>query len=337
MSIMEKKKKMKGKAMPKISVIIPVYNTEKYVKRCLESVKNQIFKDIEIIVVNDGSIDSSKSVIQEFIDDNKQLNIIYIDKKNGGLSDARNFGIKYATGEYLCFIDSDDYIDINLFSNLEKYINKKVELIKYKFIRIDENNNEIERSLGPEFDIEDGYTAFNKLYTNDNYLEVAWLYMYNKEFWEKNNFQYPKGRNHEDFALTPLIIIQAKSVVSTNEYGYYYTERKNSITTSNDYAKSLQRIDDLIFHYDNMLKQLKDKNIDGNIKKLVYEYYTNTILYRLKDIRKDDRKKYIEIINERRMLKNIIRNDMKSIIKYMLLKCNINLYVKIIDKKEKLK
>ena len=129
--------------MPKISVIIPVYNTEKYVRKCLESVKNQTFKDIEIIVVNDGSTDNSSKIIEEFIEENKELNIRHLQKLNGGLSDARNFGIEHATGEYICFVDSDDFIDINLFSDLEKYIDKKVDLIKYKFIKIEKKLKEV--------------------------------------------------------------------------------------------------------------------------------------------------------------------------------------------------
>lgn len=97
--------------MPKISVIVPVYNTEKYIQKCLESIVNQTMKDIEIIVVNDGSKDKSEDIIEQFIKNNKSnIKIKYYKKKNGGLSDARNYGVQKATGEYIAFVDSDDYI-----------------------------------------------------------------------------------------------------------------------------------------------------------------------------------------------------------------------------------
>ena len=320
--------------MPKVSVIIPVYNTEKYIEKCLESVKDQILKNIEIIVVNDGSTDDSSSIIKKFINNN-QLNIKYLEKENGGLSDARNYGIQYATGDYICLLDSDDYLDKNLLKNLEKYIEQKIDVIKYKFIKIDEDGNEIERSTGPVFENVNGQEAFKKLFTRDNYLEVACLYLYKRSFWNSNKFLYPKERKHEDFALTPLILIQANSVVSTAEYGYYYVERKNSITTNRDYENVKSRIDDLIYHYDNMNMTIKNKNIDENTKKIVYAYYTNTILYRLKDIRKEDRNKYINEIKKRKMLNNVIKNDIKSLIKYLILKIDINKYVEIIKKREK--
>ena len=124
--------------MPKISVIIPVYNTEKYIEKCLDSIYNQKMKDIEIIIVNDGSKDNSDTIIQKWIEKNKEnIQIKYLKKENGGLSDSRNFAIPYVTGEYISFIDSDDYIDENLYSNLEKYMNEKIDLIKFKMQTVD--------------------------------------------------------------------------------------------------------------------------------------------------------------------------------------------------------
>ena len=90
--------------MSKVSVIVPVYNVEKYIKKCLESLVNQTLRDIEIIVVNDGSQDKSKEIIAEYV--RKYPNIVYVEKENGGLSDARNYGMKYAKGDYIAFVDS---------------------------------------------------------------------------------------------------------------------------------------------------------------------------------------------------------------------------------------
>ena len=93
--------------MPKVSVIIPVYNVENYIEKCLNSVLNQTLKEIEIIIVNDGSKDSSKQKIEKYLEKHENK-IIYLEKENGGLSDARNYGIGYAKGEYIAFLDSDD-------------------------------------------------------------------------------------------------------------------------------------------------------------------------------------------------------------------------------------
>ena len=100
--------------MPKVSIIVPVYNVEEYLERCLDSLVNQTLKDIEIIIVNDGSTDGSKEKIQKYI--NKYKNIVYLEKENGGLSSARNYGIPYAKGEYIGFVDSDDYVELTMLS-----------------------------------------------------------------------------------------------------------------------------------------------------------------------------------------------------------------------------
>ena len=109
--------------MPKVSVIVPVYNVEQYIEKCLENLVNQTLDDIEIIVVNDGSTDNSETIINKYLQ--KYSNKIkYLTKTNGGLSDARNYGMKYATGEYIAFLDSDDYADVTTY---EKMYNKAIE------------------------------------------------------------------------------------------------------------------------------------------------------------------------------------------------------------------
>ena len=103
--------------MAKVSVIVPIYNVEKYLPKCLDSLVNQTLDDIEIILVNDGSLDDSRKIAKEYSEKYKDK-IIYLEKENGGLSDARNYGIPYATGEYIAFLDSDDYIDIDAYKQM---------------------------------------------------------------------------------------------------------------------------------------------------------------------------------------------------------------------------
>ena len=311
--------------MCKVSVIVPVYNTEKYIDKCLDSLVNQTMKDVEIIVVNDGSIDHSEEKIKNY-ENNYPKMIKYLKKENGGLSDARNYGIKYATGKYLAFVDSDDYVDVNLFSKLEQYIDKDIDLIKYKTIKVYEDGNE-EKIDGPVFENKNGQEAFNELYAKDVLTEPAWLYLYKREFWNKNGFEYTKNTYHEDFGLTPIIICSSKSVVSTNIYGYYYIQRKNSIVTNknNNYKKA----QDLLIHYDKMVN--KANNIDLN-KKTVENlkiYYTNIILLKLNELTNKEKKIYIKEIKKRKMTQNIKVRNLKQFIKKIILLINIKLYLKL--------
>lgn len=118
--------------MIKISIIIPVYNVEKYLATCLDSVINQTYKNLEILLIDDGSTDSSGLICEQY--SKKDTRIKTIHKKNGGLSDARNVGISYASGDYISFIDSDDFIDINTFTILNQYIKQyNADIITFNY------------------------------------------------------------------------------------------------------------------------------------------------------------------------------------------------------------
>ena len=117
--------------MKKLSIIVPVYNTEKHLKKCFDSIINQNNSEIEVVVINDGSKDSSDKIIKEYKEKNPQT-ISYYKKQNTGVADTRNYGIKKAKGQYIMFLDSDDYIDAHLYSIVKQYMKKNIELIKFK-------------------------------------------------------------------------------------------------------------------------------------------------------------------------------------------------------------
>ena len=247
--------------MPKISVVVPVYNTEKYIEKCLNSILAQKNVSIEIIIVNDGSTDNSASIIRNYETQFPDI-IKYFEKENGGLSDARNYGVSKATGDYICFVDSDDFINEGLFDSAMQYMLKKIDLIKYKCVRVDENYNEIERIDGPIFECKSGQDAFNTLYAQDVLIEPAWLYIYRKDFYESNNFSFPINKYHEDWAIVPFILITASTVVSTNVYGYNYVQSSNSITRNNNDEKIAKRAYDMLEHYDNLISRINSAKID---------------------------------------------------------------------------
>ena len=316
--------------MPKISVVVPVYNTGKYVEKCLDSVKNQTMKDLEIIVVNDGSTDNSEEVINNWKNDNPDVNLKYYKKENGGLSSARNYGIEQASGKYIMLLDSDDYIDSQLFEKLEQYIDEEIDLIKFKMITINSNGEQIEKLSGPVFEKCTGEEAFAKLAGNDNFLEVACIYLYRREFFVENNFSYNiKNKYHEDFGLTPLIIINAKTVVSTDVYGYYYMQTENSIMRNEDYSKSIQKANDVLAHYDNMLDRIDGYYISDSTKDLIKRYYTNTVILKTKELKGNERKEYLKQIKLRKVYQNIKPIDFKQRIKRIILRFNMNLYLKM--------
>ena len=315
--------------MIKISVIIPVYNTEKYIEKCLISLANQKMQDFEVVIVNDGATDNSKNVIQEYIKENMIQNIRYFEKKNGGLSDARNYGVQQAKGKYIFFLDSDDYIDNNLFSSLETYIDRDIELIKFKMKTVDLEGNLIENKEGPVFEQCTGPEAFSKLVTHDSFLEVACIYLYKREYFKKNNFKYTVGLYHEDFGLTPFIISCANTVVSLDIYGYNYLQSENSIMRNNDYYKEVKKAQDSLKHYDIALKNIRQYKLDKNTSKLLKRYYTNAILLKCNCLKAKELQQYIKQLRKRKLYKNIKPTNVKQIIKKILLFISIRLYIKM--------
>ena len=315
--------------MLKISVVVPVYNTEKYLKRCVDSILNQKMKDYELIIVNDGSQDNSEEIIKKY--EQQYSNIIkYYKKENGGLSDARNYGVAKATGKYICFIDSDDYIAEDLFEKLEKYIEQDVDLIKYKCIRVNEQNEIIEKVTGPVFDKKSGQEAFNELYSSDVLMETAWLYLYKAKYYKENNYEFPIKKYHEDWAIVPYIVLNAESIISTDIYGYYYVQTSSSITRNNNDEKIFQRSKDMLEHYDNIMKKIDNK------QGLAYDnykiYMTNCLILKLNELPQKYHKEYITEIKKRKIIGNLKIRDCKQLIKKLILKINIKLYLKLQQK-----
>lgn len=310
--------------MEKISIIIPVYNTEKYIERCLDSVLQQTYENKEIIVINDGSTDKSEDKINKYKD-----KIKYIKKENSGLSDTRNLGIEKATGKYIMFIDSDDYIEKGLLMNLKPYIDQNIEMIKYKTIKVTEDGKEIQKMQGPVFKTTTGEDAFSKMCFTDQLMETAWIYLYKAELLKENKFQFPKGLYHEDFGLVPLIILKAKTFVSTDIYGYNYVQSQNSITRNEDYQKTKRKVYDLLIHYDKIVNEIEKYNIQEKAKQDIKIFCTNSILLRINELNKEDKKEYIKEIRKRKIQKNIKVKTPKQLLKRIILEISIPAYLKL--------
>ena len=215
--------------MKSVSVIVPVYNVEKYIGRCLDSLVNQTLKNIEIIVVNDGSPDNSQEIIDKYT--KKYNNIKSYIKENGGLSDARNYGLKYAKGEYISFIDSDDYIDKTM---MEKMYNKAKEnnfdLIVCDLDMVDDNGEFIQNvSSNLNKDI---YKDKIKNYMINMY-PSAWNKIYKQDLF-KNKVYFKKGIWFEDVEFIYRLIPYIKSIGTIKDNLYHYVQREGAITKTFD-------------------------------------------------------------------------------------------------------
>lgn len=314
--------------MPKVSIIIPVYNAEKYIGKCLDSILNQTYKNIEVIVVNDGSTDNSEEIIKQYTK-NEKYNIKYFKNENRGVSFSRNFGVNYAEGDYIFFVDADDYLDEKLLYNIQNEMEKGIDIIKFKAKKVDSKGTILEEIFVPSFDIISGEEAFEKLKYDDVLLDTIWSYVFKKEFYIQNNFKFTENTHHEDFALIPLIIVKAKSLVSLDYYGYYYVQSENSITRNNSYEKLVKRTNDMITHYDNMLEFIKNNNISKESQKSIKDFFANAVILRTEELKGKEQKEYIKEIKKRKLIKNVQVKNAKQFIKKILLYINIKLYLKM--------
>ena len=173
-----------------------------------------------------------------------------------------------------------------------------------------------------------GEEAFEILYKTDVMTEVAWGYIYRKDFFMENNFKFAKGLYHEDFGLIPLIMLKAKKVASSNVGKYFYVQTEKSITRGDD-SKKLQRAQDLLKHYDNMIKEVENFDISEKSKENIKIYYTNCIILEVANLQGQAQKDYIKEIKKRKMTKNIKARNIKQFIKKVILNISIKLYLKL--------
>ncbi len=196
---------------------------------------------------------------------------------------------------------------------------QQIDVIKFKMQIVDEEGNKKEKIEGPTFDVCTGEEGFQKLVTKDHYIDPACIYIYRKEFFVENHFQYKKGTYHEDFGLTTIILLKAKTFASVKEYGYFYRQTNESITRNTNYEKEVKKANDLIIHYDTMIKTIKDYEISKKTKDLVKRYYTNSILLKAKNLQEKELKDYKEKIKQRKMYQNIKPYNLKQLIKRMII------------------
>lgn len=223
--------------MKKISIIVPIYNSEKYFKKCIESLVNQTFKDIEIILVNDGSTDNSEKIIDEYIEKYPDL-IKKINKENGGQASARNLGLKNAKGKYIFFIDSDDYIEENACEILYEYITKgdyDAVLFDY-YITTKDNKKEV--NVLPNKNDKDIISPKEYFLSTP----APWNKLYKRKFLIENNFKLPEGIIYEDYAEIPTLGLYNPKCIYCKKYLHYYIQSDNSTMRTLEYKEKYENI-----------------------------------------------------------------------------------------------
>lgn len=309
----------------KYSIIVPVYNVEKYIDKCLNSILNQTYENFEVIIVNDGTPDNSQKIIDKYAE--KDMRFKAFIKKNGGLSDARNYGLKHVTGDYIFFIDSDDYIEPELLYRINDSLisNKNIDILKFKLKIVDENGKLIRKEKGYNFD---GFIDFKKLIDLE-FFEPAWSYVYERDFFERNNFKYDKGRVHEDFGLTPLVTIMANKIYYLNYYGYNYVQREGSIINSNDSSKISKKCNDTLYFYDEILKKINlIEYLDKNNIDLLKSFLANAVISRAAKLNGKELEKFCFELKKRKVVDSVLDDNLMRKIKKMVMKFNLKTYIK---------
>ncbi len=222
--------------MIKVSVIVPVYNVEAYLSKCLETLVNQTLQEIEIIVVNDGTKDNSQAVIDSFV--SKYNNVISLIKENGGLSDARNYGMQHARGEYIGFVDSDDYTDTDMYEILyRKAKEREYDVVECNLHHVYEDGS-IDTEIG-EHIIESKELLMRGR-------SVVWNKIYRRDWLEQTRVTFPKGYIYEDVEFFGKLVPHIRSYAYVEQASIYYVQRSNSI--NNKQTRKTMQIIDILEH-----------------------------------------------------------------------------------------
>lgn len=306
--------------MPKFSIIIPVYNVEKYLKKCLDSVFNQTYKEYEVIVVNDGTKDNSMDIVKDY-------NVKVINQKNQGLSAARNAGVKVATGDYLIFLDSDDYWEKELLKELSKSLKNNPDLVRFQINEVYEDGRVIPYQE-ESFTNLSGPDSFKKI-VKYHFVENAWCYAISKKYYLENKFEFKTGTIHEDFGLIPLIIMKAKRVNSINYLGYNYLQRQGSIMSNKNYEKTKKKVADMYLHYNYLIEEINKLDVDTTIFK---SFIANSLILKITELNHKDYKVYLNKLKKEKVFDNLLTDTTSRKVKKVLLTLSPRNYYKLIKR-----
>lgn len=300
-----------------ISVIVPVYNVQNYLVNCIKSILNQTYKNIEIILVDDGSTDDSGSICDSYAKIDNRINVIH--KANGGLSDARNIGIKNAQGNYITFVDSDDYIDKNYVESLYILITKYDSDIACSNMKKTNSLDDKIINKNEKISVYNSFNAIKEILYQRNIDNSAPSKLLKKELFK--NIYFPVGYAFEDLDTMYKLFLQANKIVSTNFSYYLYYQREDSILhsvkdkTINDLLTIIENMNDNLKNYDELKAPLQARILNANF--YIYNRSNNISI-------KENSKKYIvnhrnEVLKDKNISKKTKYGIIISLISFKLL------------------
>ncbi|MBQ2944474.1 MAG: glycosyltransferase [Ruminococcus sp.] len=266
------------------SIIVPMYNVEKYIGECIESLQSQSMKDFELIVVDDGSEDKSAQIVRSFAE--KDSRVVLLKKENGGQSTARNFGLRHAKGEFVIFIDSDDFItrDDYLQTLFDKIQKTDADVVMYRYNKFYENRNPQLEKCGYSFfgvtDITEPSRLIPMLVQRDAYYGSAWTKTVRRSLLLKNNIEFDEELRCEDIDWSYRIMEKAKRIACVDKEFLAYRQREGSVTK----VCTLKNAEDFLFTLEKYKKRYEssETEIDENLRKgllsSLAKYYANLFL-----------------------------------------------------------
>lgn len=252
----------------KFSIIVPVYHVEEELPRCVESLRNQTYGDLEIILVDDGSNDRCPQMCDHYAQIDNRIRVIH--KTNGGLSDARNAGTAIAQGDYILYVDSDDFIETNTCEKLKPFTEENPDIITGCAVVTGGRKNLEHIALSEPVD---GFAYLREELKKGSIAMAVWLNAYKNSFLKENELTFKKGILHEDEDFTPRAFLKAGKIVSTRLFFYHYVIRENSITTNPDRRKNACDLYDTFVSLERLYEEINDRQLRNLLKNTLSEKY----------------------------------------------------------------
>lgn len=283
--------------MPLFSIVIPTYNSEKYISKCLDSILSQSFSNYEIIIIDDDSRDDTKKIISNYKNKNYKKIIFFQFKKNKGPGEARNKGIKEAKGKYILFVDSDDSLIEDSLLSLEKHILnfKFPEILIYNYYTIHDKTNK--KTINPNIknltDLHSGDQLFHLINP------APWNKLVSRQFWIKNQLSFPEKIYFEDLAVILYMSLKSKKIFITNDILYNYNFHKNNIsnTHTNHHLTSIFKSLDYLFSLIKNDEKINFKKIEFNLYNLTFFHLHYTLSSKMNKLSDLQISKFILLFN----------------------------------------
>ena len=310
----------------KFSVIVAVDPNRQTVKKLLDSLKEQTFSNYEVILVVDEKATTLQDMIQPYLSDNRYRMLL---KTNRGLATARNFGMENATGDYLIWIDDDDYVDQDFLQQLSVAVtdNPGIDLIKYQLHVVD-TDGQVQRRV---FD-----TAFSKLPTleafriliQSDYVEPAVLYAYRSAFLKENGLTFQDGKQECDFGFVPLGLIYAKQIMSLTYAGFYFTKRNRKQYVAGS-EKATRIVYDTLFQYDYMMKKVEeDESLSEDLKRKFFDYISYNVILKGTILPDESIPAYTLELEKRNVTNYLIANTISKMITKIKIERDMTAFIK---------